>query len=155
EGVVVTRAQIDYVAGSVREGSRRLRELREKQGWPINSHIDEPGLKPGEYRLVSADPADRGDTRQRLYSQKVREQVFRRDGYTCQVCGRDLEAARRAGDKRFYLELHHKSAVAEELDPLPAEELNQPANLVTLCHADHVKETAELQAQKRSARRDR
>lgn len=150
-GEVVTRDQIDYVA-RIKEGSRRVRELRDEHGWPIASHIDEPSLRPGEYRLVSADLADRRDIHQRLYSEALRERVFARDGYTCAKCGRDREAARRAGDSRFYLELHHRKAVAEELDALPADELNDEENLVTLCHRDHLEETAAFQERRRQER---
>jgi 5-methylcytosine-specific restriction endonuclease McrA len=152
-GQVVNRTQIDYVADSVREGSRRLRELREEFGWPINSNIDEPELRPSEYRLVSSDLADRGDVRQRLYPEKLRQRIFERDDYTCQICGRDREKALAAGDTRFYLEVHHKTAVAEELDALLPDELNDPANLVTLCHADHLKETAAFQERRRQERK--
>jgi 5-methylcytosine-specific restriction endonuclease McrA len=151
EGAVVTRDQIDYVA-KIKEGSRRVRELRDERGWPIDSHIDDPDLRPGEYRLVSSDARDRRDPRQRLYREDVRERVFARDGYACSVCHRTRESARAAGDTRFYLELHHRHAVAEELDALPPEELNDDANLVTLCHVDHVKETSALQARRRRQR---
>lgn len=153
EGEVVNRDQIDYVA-KIKEGSRRTRELRDEEGWPISSHIDEPDLHPGEYRLVSTDPADRRDPRQRLYPEGLRERVFARDNYTCQVCGRNREVGLAAGDNRFYLEIHHKTAVAEELDALPPGVLNDEANLITICHADHVKETAAFQERRRRERRD-
>jgi biotin operon repressor len=152
EGEIVTRDQIDYVA-KIKEGSRRVRELRDEHGWPINSYVDEPELRPGEYRLVSADPADRRDARQRLYAEGVRERVYERDRYTCQSCGRNRERALAAGDSRFYLEIHHLTAVAEQIDAMPPEELNKEDNLVTLCHADHLKETAKLQARLRQQRR--
>ena len=151
-GEIVTRSQIDYVAGSVKEGSRRLRELREQFGWPINSNVDDRDLRPGQYRLVSVDPTDRGDIRQRLYPDKLRQRIFERDNYTCQVCNRNRDKALAAGDTRFYLEIHHKSAVADEIDALPPEELNKADNLLTLCHTDHVRETR-LQRRKRSERR--
>ncbi|HZQ64533.1 MAG TPA: hypothetical protein VFA66_04835 [Gaiellaceae bacterium] len=153
-GEVIDGETIAYVA-RIRSGPRRVRELRDEHGWPINSHVDEEGLRSGEYRLVSADPADRRDTRQRLYEEDVRERVFARDNYTCQVCGRNREKALAAGDTRFYLELHHKKAVAEELDALPPEELNKEENLITLCHADHLKETAAFQERRRIERRGR
>jgi 5-methylcytosine-specific restriction endonuclease McrA len=152
-GGIVTRDQIDYVAGSVKEGIRRQRELRDERGWPINSYIDEPGLKPSEYRLVSADPDDRRDPRQRLYPEDLRERVFARDEYRCQQCGRTRDGALKTGDTRFYLEVHHKKAVAEELDDLPPEELNDEDNLVTLCHRDHVQETRKLHKRRRAERR--
>jgi hypothetical protein len=152
EGRVVSRDQIDYVA-RIKEGSRRVRELRDEEGWPINSHIDEPDLRPGEYRLVSAEERDRRDPRQRLYPEALRERVFRRDDYTCRRCGRNRERAFAAGDTRFYLEVHHRTAVAEELDALSHEELNQESNLVTLCHTDHVGITSAFQERRRTERR--
>ncbi|HMJ34819.1 MAG TPA: HNH endonuclease signature motif containing protein [Baekduia sp.] len=150
-GHVLTRDDLDYVA-KIKEGSRRWRELRDEEGWPIESHVDEPDLQPGQYRLVSADPKDRTDPRQRLYPEKVRARVFERDDFTCQDCGRNREAAERAGDRRFYLEVHHKTAVAEQLDALPASELNDMSNLVTLCHEDHLRLTAEFQGRRRDER---
>lgn len=150
-GKVVTREQIDYVA-KIAEGGRRIRELRDESGWPINSHIDEAGLEPGEYRLTSVDPEDRRDPMQRLYPERVRQEVFERDEYTCRACNRDRVKAQASGDDRFYLEVHHKVAVADELKRLPVSELNDPENLMTLCHADHRKETAKLQRRKHRTR---
>jgi len=150
-GKVVTREQIDYVA-RIAEGGRRVRELRDEAGWPINSHIDEAGLEPSEYRLTSTDPEDRRDPAQRLYPEKVRQEVFERDEYACRICGRDRVKAQASGDDRFYLEVHHTVAVGDELKRLPAAELNDPDNLVTLCHADHREETAKLQRRKRRVR---
>lgn len=151
-GEVVTRDEIDYV-GRIKEASRRARELRDEYGWPIASHIDDPTLKSGEYRLLSIDPVDRLDASQRLYPDKLRSQVFRRDNYTCQICGRDHEAASREGDARFYLEVHHKVAMADEVADLPINERHDIGNLVTLCHRDHMRETAKLQEEKRARRR--
>jgi 5-methylcytosine-specific restriction endonuclease McrA len=130
-----------------------VRELRDEHGWPVNSHIDEAALRPGDYRLVSADSADRRDPRQRLYPEHLRERVFARDDYTCRSCGRNREKALAAGDTRFYLEIHHKTAVAEELEALPPEELNKEENLITLCHRDHNEETGKLQERRRRERR--
>lgn len=152
-GEVVSREQIDYVAGSVKEGTRRVRELRDEAGWPINSHIDEPDLGPGEYRLLSTDPADRREASQRLYPENLRQKVFERDNYTCQACGKDREKALSAGETRFYLEVHHKVAMADELATLPVHERHDISNLVTLCHTDHLAETAKLQKQRRAQRR--
>jgi hypothetical protein len=151
-GEVVSRTQLDYVA-RIAEGSRRVRELRDEFGWPINSHIDEPELGPGEYRLLSTDPDDRRDASQRLYPEGLRQRVFQRDNYTCQVCKRNREAAQAAGDTRFYLEVHHKVAMADELAALKVSERHDIGNLITLCHSDHLKETAKLQQKKRDGRR--
>ena len=151
-GEVVTRDRLDYVA-KIKEGSRRVRELRDEAGWPINSHIDERELSAGEYRLVSTAMEDRRDPLQRDYSENLREEVFARDGYTCQQCERNREAATKAGDQRFYLELHHRVAIADELAALPKAERNDPANLVTLCHSCHNAETAKLKHAKLAERR--
>ena len=69
------------------------------------------------------------------------------------MCGRNRERAEKAGDTRFYLEVHHKTAIAEELDALPLAELNDEANLITYCHHDHSAETARLQKRRRTERR--
>jgi 5-methylcytosine-specific restriction endonuclease McrA len=151
-GTTVSRDDIDYVA-RVKEGSRRLRQLRDERGWPIDSHIDDPSLRPGEYRLISSDPADRRDPRQRLYPEGLREKVFSRDQYTCQECGRDRAAAERSGDTRFYLEVHHKLAVAGDLEGLAADVLHDPNNLTTLCHRDHVGHTGSFQRLQTERRR--
>jgi|GEM_PF-1334711 len=151
-GQVVTREQLDYVA-KIKEGSRRVRELRDEEGWPINSHIDEPQLASGEYRLVSRNPEDRRDPLQRDYTEDLREQVFSRDNYSCQSCGRDRVKAEQAGDSRFYLELHHKVAVADELAALPKSERNDAANLLTLCHRCHNLQTEKLKRAKSAQRK--
>jgi hypothetical protein len=153
-GQVLSRDEIDYV-GKIKEGSRRLRELRDEFGWPIESHIDDPQLQPGQYRLASAEDEDRKDPRQRLYPEDLRADVFKRDGYTCQKCHRDHKIAQAAGDNRFYLEIHHRTALAEELDALPADQLNDEKNLVTYCHACHRVATADLHREKRELRQAR
>lgn len=152
-GEVVTRKQIDYVS-KIGSAARRVRELRDEKGWPINSHIDEPELRPGEYRLTSADPADRLDPRQREYPEDLRRRVFERDDYTCRRCGRDRAKAQAAGDTRFYLEVHHKVAIAGDRTELSEAELNDIANLETLCHGCHREETAKLQRHRGRQRRE-
>jgi hypothetical protein len=151
-GEIVTREQIDYV-GKISEGSRRVRELRDEHGWPIDSHVDDPLLGPGDYRLTSNDPVDRRDPLQRLYPEGLRQRVFERDNYTCQICLRDRKKAEAAGDTRFYLEVHHEVAIADDLADIPAAQRNDIENLVTLCHRDHLEQTAKLQLQKRKSRR--
>jgi hypothetical protein len=153
-GEVVTREQIDYV-GKISEGSRRVRELRDEHGWPIDSHVDDPTLGPGEYRLTSNNQKDRRDPLQRLYPEGLRQRVFERDEYTCKVCGRNRKKAEAAGDSRFYLEVHHKIAVADDLAEMPRSERNNIDNLITLCHRDHLEQTAKLHQQKRKMRRPR
>ena len=67
--------------------SRRLRELREQEGWKILSHNDSTTLKPGQYLLVEP-PSPKGHvTIERGISAKLWAQVFDRNGFTCQMCG--------------------------------------------------------------------
>ncbi len=150
-GEKVTRYEVDYVS-KIKEGSRQVRELRDEFGWPIESHVDAEDLKPGEYRLVSVEEEDRSDKRQRLYPDDLRQRVFERDRYTCWQCQRDRAAAERTGDRRFFLEVHHLQAVADELDALPVERLNDASNLATFCHACHLRETAALHRKRRLGR---
>lgn len=152
-GEVVSRDDIDYIASPVKEGSRRARELRDELGWPFESHIEDTLLKPGEYRLVSFNDEDLMDPRQRLYPENLKGRIFERDEYTCQNCNRNRKSAERAGDRRFYLEVHHRHALADQLDALPRDQLNDESNLVTFCHRCHHRETAEFQARRRSERR--
>jgi hypothetical protein len=85
-GEVVTAKQLQEAA-SISEWARRIRELRDEEGWAIQSHHDSDDLKPGEYRLESL-PSDRIDIRfQRGISQRLRAEVFDRNGFTCQMCG--------------------------------------------------------------------
>ncbi|WP_217430737.1 HNH endonuclease [Sphingomonas bacterium] len=85
-GQVVTAEQVRTAAG-ISEWARRLRELRDEEGWPIHSHNDDASLKPGEYRLVSV-PTERKDVAfSRAISGRLKAQVLDRNGFTCQMCG--------------------------------------------------------------------
>ncbi len=55
-GKIVTTDEIYEASGQQKQYGRRLRELREDEGWQIESHNDAADLKPDEYRLVSAPP---------------------------------------------------------------------------------------------------
>src|SRR5438128_11464476 len=56
-GAVVTTEQIRAVA-RINDYARRIRELRREEGMQIDSHRDDPSLKPGHYRLTTLDPAE-------------------------------------------------------------------------------------------------
>ena len=87
-GKVVTSRQIKAAAGdSVSEWARRVRELRNEEGWPIDSHNDDADLKPGEYRLVRPPPERRNLDFARSISTRLRAEVLDRNGFTCQMCG--------------------------------------------------------------------
>lgn len=87
KGEIVTSRDLQQVAQPASEWARRVRELREEEGWPIATHNDSSALKPGEYMLTDEPPV-RPDVRfKRGMSQKLRAEVFDRDGSTCQMCG--------------------------------------------------------------------
>ena len=84
-GKIVTTRELRDAAGNVTQYARRIRELRE-EGWKIHTHHDDASLKPDEYKLV-CEPPDTY-TPAKLLSDRERAQVLRRDGGTCQLCGR-------------------------------------------------------------------
>jgi 5-methylcytosine-specific restriction endonuclease McrA len=87
-GQVVTSIEIRDAAGtSVSEWARRVRELREDEGWPIITHHDSATLKPGQYILTAAPSNAAGISFTRSISAKLRAEVLDRNGFTCQMCG--------------------------------------------------------------------
>lgn len=86
-GRVVSSIEIrDVVGSSVSEWARRVRELREDEGWSILTHHDRADLKPGEYVLSEPPPND-GIRFARGISKRLRAEVLDRNGFTCQMCG--------------------------------------------------------------------
>jgi 5-methylcytosine-specific restriction endonuclease McrA len=87
-GRVITSIEIRDAAGSeVSEWARRVRELREDEGWPILTHNDNAGLKPGQYLLKEEPPKRSAVSFSRNISAKLRAEVLDRNGFTCQMCG--------------------------------------------------------------------
>jgi hypothetical protein len=85
-GQVVTSIQLRDAAGaSVSEWARRVRELREDEGWLILTHNDSANLKPGQYLLKELPPEKVRFARG--ISAKLRAEVLDRNGFTCQMCG--------------------------------------------------------------------
>lgn len=86
-GKVVTSIQLRDAAGTdVSEWARRVRELREQEGWVILTHNDSTDLRPGQY-LLTQPPPEKAVKFDRVISAKLRAEVFDRNGFTCQSCG--------------------------------------------------------------------
>lgn len=86
-GRVIESHQLQTAADGAVQYSRRLRELREEEGWPILTHNDTTDLKPGQYLLKESPPERATIKFERGISTKLRAEVLDRNGFTCQMCG--------------------------------------------------------------------
>ena len=82
-GTIMSSEELRIVAGKS-EWARRVRELRNEEGYQILTHNDRGDLKPGEYLLESAKPQPAFE---RSISKELRAFVLDRNGFTCQMCG--------------------------------------------------------------------
>lgn len=82
-GKVLTSKDLQKVAG-ISEWARRVRELRNQEGFQILTHNDRDGLKPREYLLEDPKPQPAFS---RSISKELRALVLDRNGFTCQMCG--------------------------------------------------------------------
>jgi hypothetical protein len=83
-GRVVTASELQKASGWKAEWGRRVRELRDEQGYQILSHKDRADLKPGQYLLLTDE---RRPAFARGVSKETQAYVLERNGYTCQMCG--------------------------------------------------------------------
>jgi len=86
-GRVIETRELQEAAGGVGQYGRRLRDIREKDGWPILSHLDSTDLKPGQYMLREKPLEKPNVTFSRAISARIRAAVLDRNGFTCQMCG--------------------------------------------------------------------
>jgi 5-methylcytosine-specific restriction endonuclease McrA len=82
-GVILDSDQLREIAG-ISEWGRRVRELRNEEGYQILTHKDNTSLKPGQYLLETTNKVPAFS---REISKETRAYVLDRDGFTCQMCG--------------------------------------------------------------------
>jgi len=90
-GHIFTKAQLRKAVPGREQVDRRMRDLR-KYGWRIDDYKQDADLKPKELRLVEIgvavwDPAARERATLATISDRVRQEVFSRDGHRCVRCG--------------------------------------------------------------------
>lgn len=83
-GKVMGTEELRTVAGGITEWARRVRELRDEEGYQILTHNDRSDLKPGEYLLETPKPKP---SFARTISKETRAFILDRNGFTCQMCG--------------------------------------------------------------------
>lgn len=83
-GNVLSSDQLYEISGRKNEFGRRIRELRNEEGYQILTHNDRAELKPGEYLLETPKPLP---AFARDVSKETRAYVLERNGYLCQHCG--------------------------------------------------------------------
>lgn len=83
-GKVMGSDELRQVANNQSEWARRIRELRNEEGYQILTHHDRSELKPGQYLLETPKPLP---AFARQISKETRAFVLDRNGFTCQMCG--------------------------------------------------------------------
>jgi len=83
-GRVLESREIQKASGGAVEWARRVRELRNEDGYQILTHKDRADLKPNQYLM---ETPKRVPGFARGISKQTRAWVLERNGYTCQMCG--------------------------------------------------------------------
>ncbi len=126
-GAPVTGEELTYLANGRKEWSRRIRELRTEDGWPImTKNLGRDDLPIGSYVLEEDRQAYEHD---RKIPDEVRVKVLTRDKFSCTKCGWN-RGMLSPDDPRKMLELHHKKHHKDGGE-------NTVENLVTLCNVCH------------------
>lgn len=124
-GRIVSTRELRLVGG-ISEYARRIRELRDEEGYEIKSHIDRADLKPGEYILESLE---RKPVVSRTISPQLRNEILERNGFTCQLCGAG------PGDPDPFNPSRRVRLHVDHLVPISQGGTDEKENLRVLCSA--------------------
>jgi len=124
-GKVLTTQSIRKVGG-ISEYARRIRELRDEEGYQIKSHVDRADLKPGEYIL---ETLERKPVISRTISPQLRNEILERNGFTCQLCGAG------AGDPDPFNPNRKVRLHVDHVKPISQGGTDDKSNLRVLCSA--------------------
>ena len=123
-GRVIESKELQSASGGASEWARRVRELRDEEGYQILSHNDRSDLKPGQYLLLTGK---RRPAFARDISKETRAWVLERNGYTCQMCG-----AGAGDDDLFHPGRKIRLTLGHILDKSKGGK-DEPANLRVIC----------------------
>lgn len=124
-GKVITTQKIRKVGG-ISEYARRIRELRDEEGYQIKSHVDRADLKPGQYIL---ETLERKPVIARAISPQLRNEILERNGFTCQLCGAG------AGDPDPFNPNRKVRLHIDHIKPISQGGTDEKDNLRVLCSA--------------------
>lgn len=124
-GRVVTTQRIRRIGG-ISEYARRIRELRDEEGYQIKSHVDRADLKPGQYIL---ETTVRKPVIARTISPQLRNEILERNGFTCQLCGAG------PGDQDPFNPNRKVRLHIDHIKPISQGGTDDKANLRVLCSA--------------------
>lgn len=108
----------------ISEYARRIRELRNEEGFVIDSTRTREELGQNDYFVVEIQDVDE---KSRITAQARFEQLERQEN--CEVCGRNVNHP-----EVRYMEVDHITSFIDYDEP---EEVNNPSNLRTLCNDCH------------------
>ena len=112
-------------ASGIQQYARRIRELRQEEGWDIQSIRDNPALKQNEY-LLAKPPPDRPPVRfTRRVSHRLRVAVFLRNHSVCRLCGLTADD--------FYEDGRKVTLHVDHIIPKQEGGTDEMENLRTLC----------------------
>lgn len=146
-GRILDSDQLKEASGNASEWARRVRELRDEQGYKIQTHNDRSDLSPGQYIMCDLT---QGPRRERGISKETRALVLDRDGYTCQSCGAVAGEPHPVDDRVTRLQLGHwkdkSQGGTDDADNLRAlcSVCNEGAANITMNRPDHEKLMAQI-----------